>query len=224
MQSLSQQNLLEKIVFCDFDGTITAIETFAGMLKEFTPELSAQLMPQMYSRKLTLKAGVRQLLESIPAKRYPEIIEYSTEQPIRNGLSELLDFLEARNVPFVVISGGLRDMVEVVLARKQGQHSLRKKVTSVYAVDIDVSSDRLQVSSDFEGDTELVAKVKVMQQYPAAETIAIGDSVTDINMALTADLTFARDRLVDYMKAENKPYIPWHDFFDIRDYLAQKWL
>jgi 2-hydroxy-3-keto-5-methylthiopentenyl-1-phosphate phosphatase len=31
---------MSKIVFCDFDGTITAVETFAGMLKEFAPDLS----------------------------------------------------------------------------------------------------------------------------------------------------------------------------------------
>ncbi len=54
---------MSKIVFCDFDGTITAVETFAGMLKEFAPDLSAQIMPQMYARTLSLRRGVSQLLE-----------------------------------------------------------------------------------------------------------------------------------------------------------------
>jgi 2-hydroxy-3-keto-5-methylthiopentenyl-1-phosphate phosphatase len=209
----------QSIVFCDFDGTITAIETFAGMLKEFAPELSSQLMPQMYSRQLTLRAGVRQLLESIPSRRYPEILEYAASKPVRDGLEELLNFLNLRGVPFIVISGGLRDMVETVLDRQQ----LMEKVASIYAVDIDRRGDRLSVHSDFEGDSELVAKVKVMEQYFATEKVAIGDSVTDINMALSADLVFARDRLIDYLKAENKPYIPWDNFLEIRDYLAQRW-
>ena len=42
-------------------------------------------------------------------------------------------------------------------------------------------------------------------------------------MALKADLVFARDRLIEYMEAENRPYIPWNNFFDIRNYLAQRW-
>jgi 2-hydroxy-3-keto-5-methylthiopentenyl-1-phosphate phosphatase len=214
-----QQHQPQSIVFCDFDGTITAIETFVGMLKEFAPELSAQLLPEMYARRLTLREGVKQLLESIPSDRYPEIISYAASNPIRPGLEELINFLNVRGVPFIVISGGLRDMVETVLDRQQ----LIEKVDSIYAVDIDTRSDRLQVHSDFEGNTELVAKVKVMEQYFISEKIAIGDSVTDINMALAADLVFARDRLVDYLEAENKPYIPWNDFLDIRDYLAHRW-
>jgi 2-hydroxy-3-keto-5-methylthiopentenyl-1-phosphate phosphatase len=60
-----------------------------------------------------------------------------------------------------------------------------------------------------------------MQQYPATKTIAIGDSVTDINMALQADLVFARDRLVEYLETEGKAYLPWQDFRDVRDYLTK---
>ncbi len=42
--------------------------------------------------------------------------------------------------------------------------------------------------------TELVAKVLVMEEYPADEKIEIGDSSTDFNMALHAPMVFARDR------------------------------
>lgn len=209
----------KRVVFCDFDGTITAIETFAGMLKEFAPDLSAQLMPKMYDRTLTLREGVRQLLESIPSTRYPEIIAYATDKPIRPGLEALLDFLDTQDVPFVVISGGVQGIVKEVLSRE----GLLERVAAISAVEIDTNSKYLQVRSLYEGETELVAKVEVMAHYPAQETIAIGDSVTDINMALKADLVFARDRLIDYMKSANKPYIEWNDFFDIRERLVQRW-
>lgn len=213
-----EQNHFKKVVFCDFDGTITAVETFAGMLKEFAPQLSAKIMPELYAKRLTLREGVRQLLESIPSKLYPEIVEYAKSKPMRPGLAELIDFLDTRDIPFIIISGGLRDMVETVIEK----YSLKDRVTAIFAVDIDPSGDYLKVKSEFEGDTELVAKVEVMSKYSAEETIAIGDSVTDINMALKANLVFARDRLIEYMEAENKPYIPWNDFFDIRDYLAKQ--
>jgi 2-hydroxy-3-keto-5-methylthiopentenyl-1-phosphate phosphatase len=214
---MPQSPIYQRVVFCDFDGTITAIETFAGMLKEFAPDLSAKLMPQMYDRTLTLREGVRQLLESIPSSRYPEILDYAEDKPIRPGLEALLDFLDSKSIPFVVISGGLRGMVTEVLTR----YGLVERVAAISAVDIDTSEDYLKVYSDYEGETELVAKVQVMARYPAQETIAIGDSVTDINMALKADLVFARDRLVDYMESENKPYIPWNDFFEIRNFLQK---
>jgi 2-hydroxy-3-keto-5-methylthiopentenyl-1-phosphate phosphatase len=217
--SLSNQNLLKRAVFCDFDGTITAEETFVGMHKEFAPKLSAQLMPQMYARTLTLRAGVRQLLESIPSARYPEIIEYARIAAIRPGLSELLDFLDAEGVPFIVVSGGLRCMVETTLS----QAGLRQRVAAVYAIDLDTRLEFLQAYSEFEAGTEMVSKVQVMTQNPALEQIAIGDSVTDLNMALAAPVVFARDRLINYLDEHNKPYLPWHDFFDVRLALQKRW-
>ena len=211
-------------MFCDFDGTITAEETFVGMLKQFTPELSNQLMPEMYARRLTLREGVRQLLESIPSVRYSEILDYAKPKLIRPGLVELLDFLDAEGVPFVVVSGGLRGMVETVLNQAStGIPSLLERVAAIYAVDVDTTGEFLQVQSEFEGGTELVSKVKVMAQHPAEEQIAIGDSVTDLEMSLYAPVVFARDRLIQYLDEHNRPYIPWNDFFDIGEQLSQWW-
>jgi 2-hydroxy-3-keto-5-methylthiopentenyl-1-phosphate phosphatase len=105
------------------------------------------------------------------------------------------------------------------------------QITAIYAAEIDTSSEYLRVYSNLENDFELVAKVQAMAKYSATETIAIGDSVTDINMALQADLVFAGDalragcanRLSEYLEAEKKPYIRWHNFLDVRDYLAAYW-
>jgi 2-hydroxy-3-keto-5-methylthiopentenyl-1-phosphate phosphatase len=204
---------LKRIVFCDFDGTITATETFVAVLKKFAPELAAELMPQMYSLKLTLREGVRQILESIPSSRLPEIIEFTRTQPMRPGLPEFLDFLDSQQIPFVIVSGGLRLMVEAVLGELGRTHT-------VHAIDVDASGSYLRVLSVYEGETELVDKVKVMELYPANEKIAIGDSVTDLNMGLTAPIVFARDRLAQYLDERNKQYTLWDNFFDVRDSLS----
>ncbi|NER29136.1 MAG: HAD-IB family phosphatase [Symploca sp. SIO1C4] len=215
----------KRVVFCDFDGTITAQETFVGMLKEFAPDLCQQLMPKMYARQLTLRAGVRQILESIPSALYPEILAYSQSQPTRPGLEQLIDFLDSQGVPFIVVSGGLRVMVETVLSQagKEGD-SLLGRVAAIYAVDVETTDEFLRVKSEFEGDTELVAKVQVMAIHPAEEQIAIGDSVTDLNMALVAPIVFARDRLSKYLDEQDKSYLNWNDFFDVREELSRRWL
>jgi 2-hydroxy-3-keto-5-methylthiopentenyl-1-phosphate phosphatase len=186
-------------------------------LKEFAPELAAELIPQMYALKVTLREGVRKILESIPSSRLPEIIEFSRTQPMREGLPELLDFLDSQDVPFVVVSGGLREMVEVVMGE------LGQRVRGIHAIALDTSDSHFRVLSPYEGDTELVDKVKVMEMYPADGKIAIGDSVTDLNMAISASVVFARDRLVQYLEERHQTYIPWNDFFDVRDALKDLW-
>ncbi|MFB2880936.1 HAD-IB family phosphatase [Floridanema aerugineum] len=208
---------MSRILFCDFDGTITAVETFVAIFKEFAPDISAELLPQMYDRKVTLRQGVRQILESIPSHRYPDILEFTRSQPIRPGFVELLDFLEQHQVPLVVVSGGLRGMVEVVL------NQLVQRVHAIHAINVDTSSEYLQINSPYEDGTEMVAKVKVIEDYDAREAIAIGDSLTDLNMALYAPIVFARDRLAEYLDQHQTSYIRWNDFFDVRDRLAELW-
>lgn len=209
--------MIQSIVFCDFDGTITAEETFVAMLKEFAPEMAGEIMPLLYRQEMTLREGVRTMLESIPSRCYPEIIEFSRTKKIRPGFVEFLDFLRTQEVPFILVSGGVRVMVETVLGE------LSQKIDGMYAVDLDFSEEYFQVNSEFEADQELVAKVKVMERYPNLEKIAIGDSITDLNMALAAPIVFARDRLAKYLEDYQKPYIQWTDFFEIRDYLSQHW-
>lgn len=210
-------NNQKRVVFCDFDGTITVEETFVAMLKRFAPELSSQLMPEMYARRLSLRSGVRQLLESIPSERYGEIVEFSRGQLLRPGLVELLDFLDSQRVDFVIVSGGLRIMVEAVMG------DLVERAIALYAVELDATGPCLQVNAEFEGDTELVSKVRVMGLHSAQEQVAIGDSLTDFNMALQASSVFARDRLAEYLDEQQKPYTKWDNFFDVLENLSQKW-
>lgn len=188
------------------------------MLKKYTPELFAKLMPEIYALRVSLADGVRQLLNSIPSRCYPNILEDIRHQPLRPGLVELLDFLDTAEIPLVVVSGGLRGMVEAALG------SCQERVAGIYAAEVDTSGEFLQIYSHVESDTELVSKPQVMARYNAGENIAIGDSVTDLQMAMAADLVFARDRLAQYLQQRDKFYLEWQDFFDIRDTLAKRYL
>ncbi|MBS0016797.1 MAG: HAD-IB family phosphatase [Arthrospira sp. SH-MAG29] len=208
---------MKPVVFCDFDGTITAEETFVAMLKQFAPEVAEETIPKLYTREISLRSGVRRMLESIPSKAYEEIMEFSRTKEMRPGLVELMDFLDSEKVPFVVVSGGIRIMVETVLGE------LVNRVAGIYAVDVATDGTNLRVHSEFEEGTELVAKVRVMELYEGDPKIAIGDSVTDVNMAIAAQVVFARDRLSRYLDQQEKPYIPWGDFLDVRDRLREIW-
>jgi 2-hydroxy-3-keto-5-methylthiopentenyl-1-phosphate phosphatase len=208
---------MKRIVFCDFDGTITVEETFVAMLKRFTPEVSGQLLPEIYAKRVTLRQGVRKMLESIPSSCYPEIVEFTRSQTIRAGFLDFLDFLDAEEIPLVVISGGLQSMVESVL------EPFADRISAIHAIDVDTAGSCLRVNSRYESGTEMVAKAKIMTSYDADETIVIGDSITDWNIALAASLVFALPALANYLEEHKKSYISWNDFIDVRKQLAQ-WL
>jgi 2-hydroxy-3-keto-5-methylthiopentenyl-1-phosphate phosphatase len=206
-----------RIVFCDFDGTITAQETFVAAMKRYAPEQSAELIPQMYARQITLREGVRRILESIPSSVYSEIIEWVAVQPQRPGLPEFLTFLQRQEIPFIVITGGLQEMVKAALK------PLLAQIQAIYGVEVDTRSSHPQISSPVEGNTELVSKVDIMHRHPAQESVVIGDSVTDLSMAQAGDVVFARDRLAQYLDEHKIAYSSWTDFHDIQAALAKRW-
>jgi 2-hydroxy-3-keto-5-methylthiopentenyl-1-phosphate phosphatase len=208
----------KRIVFCDFDGTITAEETFVGMLKRFAAASYDAMEKRLIEGKITLGEAVRHLVESIPSKRYPQVLDYVKDKPIRQGFAELLDFLYFHGVPFMVVSGGLMGSVSAKLA------PFKNRIHATYAAEVDADGDFLRVYSDFESATELVAKTRVLELYRYEESIVIGDGITDLNIATAADLVFARDRLCGYLTERGKAFIRWEDFFDVCNYLSQRWL
>ena len=203
------------IVFCDFDGTITSVETFVCVLKHFSPVLANEIIPKILAKEIPLRQGVRQILESIPSSIYPQqFLEFVQDKPIRLGLSKLLDYLDSKQIPFVVVSGGLRCLVESVLKRE----NLFERCAKIYAIDVDTTNEHLKVVSPWESGSELVAKVDVIQSecQRNEKVIMIGDSITDLNASKHADIVFARDKLCNYLKEENIEFIEWTDFEDIK--------
>jgi 2-hydroxy-3-keto-5-methylthiopentenyl-1-phosphate phosphatase len=206
-----------RMVFCDFDGTITVEETFLGMLRHYATEDFDTVERLLTAGRLTIREGVRRLVESIPSRRYPEVLAYIRDQKIRPGLEPLLDFLEGQRVPFVIISGGLLDLV---MSRLE---FLAERFHAVYAAGVLTDGEFLKVVSDFEGTEELVAKARVMSRYDCEEAVAIGNGMTDVNMALQASVVYARGNLIQHLQARGRTYKAWDDFFDIRDDLAKSW-
>jgi 2-hydroxy-3-keto-5-methylthiopentenyl-1-phosphate phosphatase len=183
--------------------------------KQFSPSLSKELIPKILSKEITLRQGVRQIVESIPSSVYPdELLHFVQDKPIRPGLTSLIDYLDSRKIPFIVVSGGIRCLVEAVLKRE----NLFTRCSKIYAIDIDPTEEKLKVLSQWESGNELVAKVDIIKQecQNNEQIIMIGDSITDLNASKCADIVFARDALCNYLKEENIEFIEWKDFEDIK--------
>ena len=207
----------KRIVFCDFDGTITKQETFVEMLNRFAPEKMKEFGKKLIEKKVTLREGVRGVVESIPSSHYRDMIAFINDKEIREGFEELLIFFKDTDTPFIVISGGLKDSVERRL------ESYMNFIGGIYAPSVDSSGEFLKIVSAFEADDELVAKVRVMDLFSYDQSISIGDGVTDHKMALHSSLVFARDRLITFLDKNQARYVPWENFLDIKKYLVETW-
>lgn len=211
------KNKFDRIVFCDFDGTITTEDAFVHVCRHFAPEATEQFLKKVMEGSLTLKDGIRMIVDSIPSSEYPEMLDYVNGSKIRPGLGELLDYLDEKAIPFVVVSGGLKGLV----VRQLGD--VVDRTEAVFAADVTTAGEYLNVVSDFENGPELVNKIEVMKEFTYNESVAIGDGITDHNMALASDTVFARKHLADYLEKNNHPYHTWKDFHEVRDILYRMW-
>ena len=197
------------VILCDFDGTITFDETFVAILTRFAPVLASELIPQMYDLTLTLKEGVRRIMESIESVHYPEMLEMISAAPIRKGFFEMLGGLAACHIPFLIVTWGVSEFVRAALK------GVPEGVSSIYGMTVDHSGPFLKISSNLESESELVAKVRLLDQFPGSRFICIGDSVTDLQLALRCDIVFSRGRLSSYLEDRKIDFFPFENFFDI---------
>lgn len=204
-----------QMVFCDFDGTITVNETFRKVLQQFVPRIAAQVVPQIDAGTTTLREGVGTLIGALRCDQRQAIIDYVRPEPIRPGFAELVDFLRARGIPLVVVSSGLKFYIEVLLA------PWRERIHAVHALEVDCDGDNMQLHLDHDHPREAMPKEWILRRYDTACRIAVGDAVSDFEMVKAADQVFARDRLLQYLRQQQRPVAPFEDFYDIIRALEQ---
>lgn len=202
----------DKILFLDFDGTITAEETLEGSMRRIiAPEIYRKKSEEMLAGRLTLAEVLHYGFSTISSEKLTDILDYVRSVPIRSGFAELLDAMSEINIPVVVISGGLQPYVAEKLA------PYRDRLLAVHSVGLDCSGKYMKLVSDYEGNGEILQKTFIMAQYDYKHAICAGDSYTDINMARNSQTVFARDKLADMLGSQGIPFISWENFYDIRD-------
>ncbi|MEA4987531.1 MAG: HAD-IB family phosphatase [Anaerovorax sp.] len=202
--------MYKKIIFVDFDGTITMEDTLDGAMRLFvSKEEYEEKLNELVHGKITLSEALHMVFDHAPSNRFHEIMEYVETIEIRDGFSEFLDEMNIAGIPVVIISGGLRQLLEAKIGK------YKDRFLGVHYVDLDLSGEKMKLVSQYDDGKELLKKTEIMAQYDYESAICIGDSYTDINMAAASDVVFARDILADYLKKEGRYYIPWDNFYDV---------
>lgn len=140
-------------VFCDFDGTITNWESAEGLWKHLMGEdRFHQKMKELIQRDVGTSTGIKELFGMVPSKDYPHIFPYIDTLEIRPGFAEFLDFLQERKIPFVVVSGGIGEMIERVLG------PYKDKITASYYAQLSTEQEFLTISSPYDDGVDLLRK------------------------------------------------------------------
>ena len=202
--------MYDTIVFVDFDGTITMEDTLEGAIRLFaSPEEFHSVKGKLVRGEMTLSQVVRYAFDGAPSSRLERMLDYVKGVALRPGFPEFLDEMDKREIPVVVISGGVRQFVELRLAPWRG------RLLGVHAVDLDTSGPGMKLVSPYDDGNELLKKTDVMALYDYRHAIGIGDSFTDMKMSLAVDTIFARDVLAAYLQKMGRQFLLYDTFFDV---------
>lgn len=197
------------VVFCDFDGTITAQDTLQAIVRQFLPADAMEVLAGISRGNISLRAGTERLIGSLPSKQADTVRRFVTRQPLRPGFRVFLQDMYERHIPVVVVSGNIQFCVESRLA------PLRHLIHRIHALEVDLDRPRMRALIASGTTSEAVPKADIVLSYPAQRRIVIGDSLSDRSMALQADSVFARDRLLSFLQQRELPATPFNDFHDV---------
>lgn len=199
------------MIFCDFDGTVTDFETAEGLWEYLLGDTFHKKMKQLLKDNANTSHGIKELFSLVPSADYPLIEQYILSIKLRPGFPEFLQWIATKDIPFVLVSAGIREMIDAVL------EPYENLITAVHCCDLDYSGPFLTISCPYDNGIDLMQKEAVMKQYYYKKSIYIGDSFTDMNAARTADSVFARDRLHTYLSGNQIPHYTFETFHDIRN-------
>jgi 2-hydroxy-3-keto-5-methylthiopentenyl-1-phosphate phosphatase len=207
-----------KVIFCDFDGTVTEKDNIVAIMEEFAPDGWQPIVNDILNENISIREGVGKMFSRISSDKREEIIEFVlTRSKIRDGFQEFIDFTKQENIPLYIVSGGIDFFVHPVLKNKLNPEQ-------IICNHSDFSGGQIKITWPNKCDAlchndcgcckpSVIRKLE--NKYSGYQKIVIGDSITDLQASKLADVVFARDYLIEKCEENRIPYTPFETFFDV---------
>jgi 2,3-diketo-5-methylthio-1-phosphopentane phosphatase len=208
------------VVCCDFDGTIALPDAGEHLLAHFGAPEWRDLDAAVWRGELSEREAWTRQIGMLRCTWAQARAGLKHGISIRSGFVDFVDFCRARDVPFVILSSGLKPVIDAVLA-DAGISAL-----TILANDVAIHEDRWQLIPHPVSplsDRCLHCKcVHLLRLKAEHKKIAyIGDGLTDVCPSMHADLVFATGNLAADRGARNLPHIYFESFSEIESSLAR---
>jgi len=203
----------------DFDGTITERDTLDLIVDRFGDQEVRRAVEAELGRTLTLEEAI--------ARQYATLTEPLDEvsawlvahSPLRPGFHGLVRLAERRAWPLWIVSSGLRELIEPLLAREGLSHLPLISSSLVGEPPPWVVAVRPEQPCEVCG--EACKRRRVAELAAGSPVIYVGDGYSDGCAAAAADRVFARRRLTTYLEERGLEFEPFEDFTQIVERLSE---
>lgn len=184
----------KKVILSDFDGTITTTNVLDSLYEEFGGLGFDQHMERWRRGEISTMQEIELIFSTIKATRR-EMEAFLRTVKLDPGFRSLLGHCRKQDIPFAVVSDGLRWYIDYIL----NFHDVG--VPDVFAGDISFTPDGFRFSFpwyDSAYPLRSTAKPLIVKDFQRRgySVIFIGDGLTDVEAAEVADVIYAKDVLL----------------------------
>lgn len=180
---------MDLVVLCDFDGTITTIDTAEFILARFAQGNWRRFERQFENGKITLEQCLTKQFSLVRASEKQILEELKSVITFRPNFKKLAECCKENHIPLIIVSAGLDFVIQHFLKINHCQD-----LVEVYAAKTAFTANGIRFtfptllyksSNNFKDD--------IVKHYKSQgkKVVYIGDGSADYNAAKDADYSFA---------------------------------
>ena len=199
-------------MFVDFDGTITDVDTFDALVRAAVGnDVWDAVDAELAAGRMTLRDGLA-LQASYIRKTKAEALAFLEATAIVDpAFSSFVDAARSGGADVRVVSSGVRSIIESTLARAGVD-------VSIFANDVDFGADgwTMHFIDESTNGHDKAARVRAARTA-GAQTVYIGDGISDFAAAHEADRCFAKanSSLERYCRSQGIAVTPFTSFGEL---------
>jgi len=211
----------KRIVFFDFDNTITVSDVFDDIIVRFSKDDGWKVLEEKWRRnEIGSRDCLKGQIEGIRVTKR-ELDEYLATIKLDPFFKKLAELLDSKNIRTVILS----DNFDYVLNGVLKAYGLDKNF-EVYCNSVKLEGDRMIPSFPFMnskcghcGHCKKTSLGKIASDGEAL--FYIGDGLSDRCASKNVDTVFAKSDLKDYLKKEGVWHIPFEDLEDVYEHFKE---
>ena len=211
----------KEVVLCDFDGTITEVDTAEFVLYRFAQGDWKAIEELFEKGEITLEECLRRQFSLVKASREQMLNALQGVTTIRPGFEEFARFCKDSGIPLVIVSAGLDFVIKHVLEVKK----LTNLVT-VYMPSTRITTDGIAFKfpgRHFPNSVNFKHDLAIQFKSQDLRIVFIGDGHADFAAAKEADIAFVikGSRLEELCRREKIPFWGVSNFFEVLESMSQ---
>ncbi|KAF1085804.1 2-hydroxy-3-keto-5-methylthiopentenyl-1-phosphate phosphatase [Sporotomaculum syntrophicum] len=206
----------KKVMFVDFDGTITQRDTCTAMVETFAGEGWLQINELWEKREISTEECANMTFQLFHAT-LADLSKLLDTIQIDEGFSDFVDFCREQGYPVYVLSDGYDFCIDYIL--KKFKFNLPYYANHlVYENGFRISCNYINRNCGLCG----TCKRSLIESLTdtGSQVIYVGDGISDTCPARRSSQVFAKGRLFEFCRSEGIPAIPISGFADVLKYLT----